>query len=1030
MSDNSSRFSKDYKAAKTPKSKPTEKGTVIYDPRGQWDHPGQITKIPGGNITMQDVNYPVLGVDNFGNQQMMYPGMDYTFPNADNVTEYPQMSKGGMYTGKGTPRKSTSQNIQTSINPLMTRNTTLFGPGGKHLFSPSMQIGGASETVNQPQQQNPYLKAAIQNRADKINNANRQAYEDQVRARVRAQQKLTPKKQYDEDFEVQAAMKEKQYTDMINSGTEDMMFNIGAEFLPAVGTLTGAGKYLSKLGNLSKEEQAAADYQNFHKELNINSPSSWANIYDDTSPNIFTKTIKKSVNKSGLTKEEALSKALAKDKEALSNMSELEFQETVMKPTGEVVPYKQGPQVTQMGYNSDIHGMQLKNAVPMTPLEYSNAFNEKIDLLNDIIAQKNKSGLEYRVKGLDPHGNLMFETPSMPGADRMWQTQINPGEWRGNIEDIANAEYYKSIPGLNMSNTSSSVFGDMRPRRGTGTYEAINEYLKRLDLGRVKPGFNSQTEFSKGLWENAINKGKAFGYYNNPHTVYGAMKSVAPYAIPTAVGAAALNQKKLGGQSNWLDKYQEGGGLTVSQIWEERTGLPWSEAHAMGLTDGSYDKNLQVRNALLNGQFDDLGQGRHYAQPVSAKIAPTENNSQNITKSKVQSKPQPIPQTISTPKHIQVQPQVQQQFIPPYIPKVTPQVQPVIPTSIKAPVKVPIKNPIQMPPYVPSGYGVTDIQDPLSQVTTPVTAVPKFYEPKVYNPIVHTQPTPDFSGSYGVTDVQNGLSQNTTPVTAKPLPGKDKAIKKSEEKYTPGTYITNAQPKSTWDFTKPNTAHKVNPDFPIQTGKYIDVATNTAYFFGPNGEVKSWPVLTGMGGKDKGTGNTVQYNKDVTEIPFNERVTPLGFYRSEKESPVTPEIQQEYFGHFRDQTPIVGPNGEPAPNAVGIGDHVTANTNPTNYKKRLATYSNSDPKARNLSFGCINNEDCNYMYQQRLQPYADTTMVFDSEANPKILKELQKRLKEYKEPDYQPSPIINTNLKSSYAPSHFQRGGGWLEKYN
>ena len=136
MTDNSSRFSKDYKAAKTSKSKPTEKGTVIYDPRGQWDYPGQITKIPGGNITMQDVNYPVLGIDNFGNQQMMYPGMDYTFPNADNVTEYPQMKRGGM------PYKYTSQNIKTSINSLFTRNEMLFGPSGKHLFKPKMQTGG------------------------------------------------------------------------------------------------------------------------------------------------------------------------------------------------------------------------------------------------------------------------------------------------------------------------------------------------------------------------------------------------------------------------------------------------------------------------------------------------------------------------------------------------------------------------------------------------------------------------------------------------------------------------------------------------------------------------------------------------------------------------------------------------------------------------------------------------------------------------------------------------------------------------
>ena len=63
---------------------------IITDPRGQWAHPGEITKIPSGDITMQGVPYPVLGVDNLGNQQLMHPGLDYTFP-GQSVTEYPQM---------------------------------------------------------------------------------------------------------------------------------------------------------------------------------------------------------------------------------------------------------------------------------------------------------------------------------------------------------------------------------------------------------------------------------------------------------------------------------------------------------------------------------------------------------------------------------------------------------------------------------------------------------------------------------------------------------------------------------------------------------------------------------------------------------------------------------------------------------------------------------------------------------------------------------------------------------------------------
>lgn len=71
------------------------KKKVVVDPMGQWKYPGDITIIPSNNITMDGVNYPVLGVDNLGNQQMMMPGGSYTFP-GDYVTEIPQMGKGGL----------------------------------------------------------------------------------------------------------------------------------------------------------------------------------------------------------------------------------------------------------------------------------------------------------------------------------------------------------------------------------------------------------------------------------------------------------------------------------------------------------------------------------------------------------------------------------------------------------------------------------------------------------------------------------------------------------------------------------------------------------------------------------------------------------------------------------------------------------------------------------------------------------------------------------------------------------------------
>jgi hypothetical protein len=70
------------------------KEDVIYSNLGQWKYPGQVTRIPSGDITMQGVPYPVYGEDDLGYSQMMYPGMDYQFP-GQYVTEYPMAMYGG-----------------------------------------------------------------------------------------------------------------------------------------------------------------------------------------------------------------------------------------------------------------------------------------------------------------------------------------------------------------------------------------------------------------------------------------------------------------------------------------------------------------------------------------------------------------------------------------------------------------------------------------------------------------------------------------------------------------------------------------------------------------------------------------------------------------------------------------------------------------------------------------------------------------------------------------------------------------------
>jgi len=65
-----------------------QQGGVIEDNMGQWKYPMQTTKINSGEITMQGVNYPVLGVDNLGNHKLMFPNQEYKFAGTS-VTEYP-----------------------------------------------------------------------------------------------------------------------------------------------------------------------------------------------------------------------------------------------------------------------------------------------------------------------------------------------------------------------------------------------------------------------------------------------------------------------------------------------------------------------------------------------------------------------------------------------------------------------------------------------------------------------------------------------------------------------------------------------------------------------------------------------------------------------------------------------------------------------------------------------------------------------------------------------------------------------------
>lgn len=118
------------------------KGDIIYDSMGQWKFPGQPTRIPSNEITMQGVPYPVYGIDNTGYAQVMQPGADYTFP-GDYVDEYPMAKKGGSLPKR--PKKKNKRawsrsieatNILFTENPLFSqpkpRRNKVYDPNAKY----------------------------------------------------------------------------------------------------------------------------------------------------------------------------------------------------------------------------------------------------------------------------------------------------------------------------------------------------------------------------------------------------------------------------------------------------------------------------------------------------------------------------------------------------------------------------------------------------------------------------------------------------------------------------------------------------------------------------------------------------------------------------------------------------------------------------------------------------------------------------------------------------------------------------------
>jgi hypothetical protein len=396
----------------------------------------------------------------------------------------------------------------------------------------------------------------------------------------------------------------------IRNISDDHLLNVATRTAEGLGMSSAQITSLPEYINTLPENDLTKFLRRFTETLpNSFSPQQVNELRSFNSPGIAR-------NRSDMPKDVILSRVGEKQREKISKMTDDEFQNSVLRPDGEIDKYVPPLEIDKLQYSPEYNKMTLEDVTLMPVEEYANEFNANIDKINEIIRKHNKSGVDYEVVELTPGGRLIFKTPErtvqkelsntdkllieraeiglkdvqseydymlennlfknqneadlfkqgieqhknytenlknrlsievIPEGTKSWSVKINSGKWSGEVEDIANQDYLEAIPGLGMSNTMGSVFADGIPRRGTGTYEALNEALKSLNIGRVKAGFNSQTGFSRGLWENAVKKKKATGYYGNSNVVYGVM-------YPNGGNTQNLPYNKIG-------NYQQGGSV-------------------------------------------------------------------------------------------------------------------------------------------------------------------------------------------------------------------------------------------------------------------------------------------------------------------------------------------------------------------------------------------------------------------------------------------------------------------------------------
>ena len=143
-----------------------------------------------------------------------------------------------------------------------------------------------------------------------------------------------------------------------------------------------------------------------------------------------------------------------------------------------------------------------------------------------------------------------------------------------------------------------------------------------LGISKTKPIMKAASDTSKGQYQigNYLWDDKRKQWTTKYFTPDRQKENYEDVKIPSKKQIKVPPQMQKGG---WLDSYQKGGEIeknaAVSTIWKQITGTPWSEAKAQGLTDGSFEANLDLRKRLLSGEFGKVSFKKQSPAPATKK---------------------------------------------------------------------------------------------------------------------------------------------------------------------------------------------------------------------------------------------------------------------------------------------------------------------------------------------------------------------------------------------------------------------------